>query len=115
MPIYEYQCDACSGTFEAIQKFSDDPLSECRLCGAASVRKLVSAPAFRLKGSGWYETDFKKDKQKNLAKSEGAGEAKESKSSDGDAKPAEKKADASKESPKKTDAAKPAASSKPAA
>ena len=112
MPIYEYQCDACSGTFEAIQKFSDDPLTECRLCGAASVRKLVSAPAFRLKGSGWYETDFKKDKQKNLAKSEGGGE---SKASDGDGKPAEKKADASKDSSKKADAAKPAASSKPAA
>ena len=112
MPIYEYQCDACSGTFEAIQKFSDDPLSECRLCGAASVRKLVSAPAFRLKGSGWYETDFKKDKQKNLAKGEGGGE---SKASDGDAKPAEKKADSSKDSSKKADAAKPAASSKPAA
>ena len=112
MPIYEYQCDACSGTFEAIQKFSDDPLSECRLCGAASVRKLVSAPAFRLKGSGWYETDFKKDKQKNLAKGESGGE---SKASDGGAKPAEKKADASKDSSKKSDAAKPAASSKPAA
>ena len=112
MPIYEYQCDACSGTFEAIQKFSDDPLSECRLCGAASVRKLVSAPAFRLKGSGWYETDFKKDKQKNLAKGEGSGE---SKASDGDSKPSEKKAEASKDGSKKADAAKPATSSKPAA
>jgi len=71
MPIYEYQCDNCGGVFEAIQKFSDDPLTECRLCGHNGVRKLLSAPAFRLKGSGWYETDFKKDKQKNLAKKEG--------------------------------------------
>jgi len=75
MPIYEYQCEKCEGTFEAIQKFSDDPLTECRLCNGAPVRKLVSAPAFRLKGSGWYETDFKKDKdkQKNLVKSDGDG------------------------------------------
>ena len=75
MPIYEYQCEKCEGTFEAIQKFSDDPLTECRLCEDGKVRKLVSAPAFRLKGSGWYETDFKKDKdrQKNLVKSDGDG------------------------------------------
>jgi putative FmdB family regulatory protein len=71
MPIYEYQCEKCEGTFEAIQKFSDDPLTECRLCGDGAVRKLLSAPAFRLKGSGWYETDFKKDRQKNLVKSDG--------------------------------------------
>ncbi len=62
MPIYEYQCDSCGATFEAIQKFSDAPLTECRACGAEGVRKLLSAPAFRLKGGGWYETDFKKDK-----------------------------------------------------
>ena len=80
MPIYEYQCDNCGGVFEAIQKFSDDPLTECRLCGHEGVRKLLSAPAFRLKGSGWYETDFKKDKQKNLAKKEGDGGGGDSKS-----------------------------------
>lgn len=73
MPIYEYQCDACGGTFEAIQKFSDAPLGECRLCGAEAVKKLLSAPAFRLKGSGWYETDFKKNGQKNVAKADGDG------------------------------------------
>lgn len=71
MPIYEYQCEKCEGVFEAIQKFSDDPLTDCRLCEDGKVKKLLSAPAFRLKGSGWYETDFKKDKQKNLAKKEG--------------------------------------------
>lgn len=68
MPIYEYQCDACKGTFETIRKFSDPPLSECRLCGAEGVRKLLSAPAFRLKGGGWYETDFKNANQRNLVK-----------------------------------------------
>ncbi|MEE4299543.1 MAG: zinc ribbon domain-containing protein [Pseudomonadales bacterium] len=89
MPIYEYQCDNCGGTFEAIQKFSDAPLTECRLCGHASVKKLLSAPAFRLKGSGWYETDFKKDKQKNVVKTDGDGgaaksDAKSEKKSSGD-------------------------------
>lgn len=73
MPIYEYQCEKCEGTFEAIQKFSDAPLTACRLCEDGPVKKLLSAPAFRLKGSGWYETDFKKDKQKNVVKSEGDG------------------------------------------
>ena len=85
MPIYEYQCEKCEGTFEAIQKFSDDPLTECRLCDDGKVKKLLSAPAFRLKGSGWYETDFKKDKdkQKNLVKSDGDGGGKSASSPDG--------------------------------
>jgi putative FmdB family regulatory protein len=69
MPIYEYQCGSCSETFEAIQKFSDAPLDTCRKCGASgNVRKLLSAPAFRLKGSGWYETDFKKGDKRNVAR-----------------------------------------------
>jgi putative regulatory protein, FmdB family len=89
MPIYEYQCEKCEGTFEAIQKFSDAPLTDCRLCEDGTVKKLLSAPAFRLKGSGWYETDFKKDKQKNIVKSEGDGagsksESKSEKKSSGD-------------------------------
>ncbi len=67
MPIYEYLCDACSHKLEAIQKFSDAPLKSCPECNEDSLRKLVSAAAFRLKGSGWYETDFKdKNKQKNV-------------------------------------------------
>ena len=70
MPIYEYHCDRCESNFEAIQKFSDAPLTECRKCGAGDVRKLLSAPAFRLKGGGWYETDFKSDNQRNLAHSD---------------------------------------------
>ncbi|TVS16553.1 MAG: zinc ribbon domain-containing protein [Gammaproteobacteria bacterium] len=73
MPIYEYRCDSCDTNFDAIQKFSDAPLTKCRACGAEGIRKLLSAPAFRLKGGGWYETDFKKDKQRNIVKSDGDG------------------------------------------
>jgi putative FmdB family regulatory protein len=68
MPIYEYECQACGHRQEAIQKMSDDPLVDCPACGKPELKKLLSAPAFRLKGSGWYETDFKGDKQKNKVK-----------------------------------------------
>ena len=67
MPIYEYQCDACNHELEALQKISDKPLIECPSCGASALRKKVSAAGFRLKGSGWYETDFKSSNKKNLA------------------------------------------------
>lgn len=67
MPIYEYQCTDCGHQFDELQKMDDAPLIECPECSKASLVKLVSAPSFRLKGSGWYETDFKKDKRKNLA------------------------------------------------
>lgn len=78
MPIYEYQCKSCGHEFEAIQKLSDDPLKECPACGDLELAKLISAAGFRLKGGGWYETDFKggKDKKKNLA----GGESSETKS-----------------------------------
>ena len=66
MPIYEYQCQACQNQIEALQKISDTPLLDCPQCGEASLRKKVSAAAFRLKGSGWYETDFKTGNKKNL-------------------------------------------------
>ena len=67
MPIYEYQCQACSHQFEIMQKISDPVMQKCPDCGKRKLRKLVSAVAFRLKGGGWYETDFKKgDKKKNL-------------------------------------------------
>lgn len=59
MPIYEYQCKACGHRLEAIQKFSDAPLTDCPACQQAGLSKQVSAPSFRLKGNGWYETDFK--------------------------------------------------------
>jgi putative FmdB family regulatory protein len=67
MPIYEYQCQACDKQLEALQKISDTPLVDCPDCGEASLRKKVSAAAFRLKGGGWYETDFKTSGKKNLA------------------------------------------------
>ena len=66
MPIYEYQCDSCGNRIEALQKISDEPLKICSACGSASLRKLVSAASFRLKGKGWYETDFKTGDKKNL-------------------------------------------------
>lgn len=59
MPLYEYECDACGHRFEAIQKFSDPPIETCPKCGS-HVHKLMSAPAFHLKGSGWYITDYAK-------------------------------------------------------
>ncbi len=71
MPIYEYACKNCEHTMDALQKISDDPLLECPACGQPQLKRLISAPRFRLKGAGWYETDFKKDKQRNLSKGEG--------------------------------------------
>jgi putative FmdB family regulatory protein len=70
MPIYEYRCESCGAELEKLQKISDPPLSTCPACGKDTLAKLVSASSFRLKGSGWYETDFKTGKKKN-----GVGEA----------------------------------------
>jgi putative FmdB family regulatory protein len=105
MPFYEYQCSACGEQTEVMQKISDKPLRKCPECGKNTLVKLISAPVFRLKGSGWYETDFKSenDKKRNLADDESTGESKSSdqpadktaaKSAD---KPAEKSADKSAE------------------
>ena len=71
MPIYEYLCDNCSHHLEALQKMSDEPLVFCPECGEAGLRKQVSAAAFRLKGTGWYETDFKNSDKKKPAESKG--------------------------------------------
>jgi putative FmdB family regulatory protein len=69
MPFYEYQCSSCGHALEAMQKVSDAPLKKCPHCGKAQLQKLMSAPVFRLKGAGWYETDFKSDQdtKRNLA------------------------------------------------
>ena len=67
MPIYEYQCQACDERVEVLQKISDAPKVDCPACGKPELTKKVSAVAFRLKGSGWYETDFKTGDKKNLA------------------------------------------------
>jgi putative FmdB family regulatory protein len=74
MPIYEYRCGSCGHELEALQKMSDGPLRKCPECGKSQLRRMVSAPSFRLKGAGWYETDFKGDKEKkrNLVETAGA-------------------------------------------
>jgi len=75
MPIYEYQCGDCGHELEALQKMSDDALVDCPKCKQASLIKKVSAAGFRLAGSGWYETDFKSGKKKNLAGDSGSSSA----------------------------------------
>ncbi|GIR40568.1 MAG: zinc ribbon domain-containing protein [Pseudomonadota bacterium] len=64
MPIYEYRCQSCGYEFDKLQRMSDAPLIDCPSCGESSLKKLVSAAGFRLKGSGWYETDFKNNSKK---------------------------------------------------
>lgn len=78
MPIYEYQCEACDHEFEALQKISDPLLTDCPKCEKQSLRKKVSAAAFRLKGSGWYETDFKTGNRRNLASDSDSGKSSDS-------------------------------------
>lgn len=82
MPIYEYLCQSCHHELEAIQKLSEAPLVDCPACAQPTLKKKISAAGFRLKGGGWYETDFKSGSKKNLA-----GESSSSGSA-GDAKPA---------------------------
>ena len=80
MPFYEYQCQNCQYYTEVMQKITDAPLKKCPSCGRMTLVKLISAPVFRLKGSGWYETDFKSDQERkrNLA----GGDAEERKSAE---------------------------------
>lgn len=67
MPIYEYICEACDQTHDALQKISDAPLTDCPSCAKPALKKKISAPGFRLSGSGWYETDFKSGNKRNIA------------------------------------------------
>lgn len=94
MPIYEFECQACGHRFDRLQKLSDPDPSECERCGAPQVQRALTAPQFRLKGGGWYETDFKRDgeKKRNLVES-GGGEAAASStgSAGGESKPSESK------------------------
>ena len=130
MPFYEYQCNNCGHALEAMQKVSDPPLKKCPHCGKPQLQKLMSAPVFRLKGGGWYETDFKSDQdnKRNLAdrpedspkeeKKEGA--AAESKDAPvAEAKKNEKPAEKTVEKPASGDSAKKTAArtsqSRPAA
>lgn len=129
MPFYEYECQACKQVSEVLQKISDPPLAKCPSCGKAKLVKLMSASAFRLSGSGWYETDFKSDKEgkrnlaggekeaktetesKTEAKAESKPEAKDKPAASPPATPARKKASA----PARTAARSAPASRRPAA
>jgi putative FmdB family regulatory protein len=84
MPFYEYQCKSCGHELEAMQKVSDSPLKKCPDCGKPQLQRLMSAPVFRLKGGGWYETDFKgdKDNQRNIADRPEADVSKDAKEAD---------------------------------
>jgi putative FmdB family regulatory protein len=108
VPIYEYACKKCNHTMDALQKITDEPLVKCPECGEPELRRLLSAPRFRLKGDGWYETDFKKkEKQRNVATSDEPPKEKADKPAKSDSA-----AETPKEKPKP--AAKPAAVAKPA-
>lgn len=101
MPIYEYACKHCDHTLTSLQKMNDDPLVDCPECGKPELKRLISAPRFRLKGGGWYETDFKKDNQRNLSKRdsepEKAASASNGKSGDGGKSSSDGKADGKSE------------------
>lgn len=88
MPIYEYACRSCEHQFETIQKASEPVLTDCPECGEASLKKLLSAPVFRLKGSGWYETDFKTGDKKNVSDN-GGSDGSDSKADDSKTKAAD--------------------------
>ena len=96
MPIYGYVCKHCEHTLDVLQKISDDPLVDCPECGEPQLKRQLSAPRFRLKGTGWYETDFKKDKQRNLHRDKDPAKKDVTKKDD---KPAAKTADKSASKP----------------
>jgi putative FmdB family regulatory protein len=118
MPIYEYRCGACGHHLEALQKMSEGALRKCPECGKSQLKRLVSAPQFRLKGSGWYETDFKNksETKRNLVEHAGSdsGETASDKSTDTAAKVeagkavAAAKTEATEKPAKKPESAKPA-------
>ena len=116
MPFYEYECQACKYYTEVMQKISDTPLTKCPSCGKRALKKLVSAPVFRLKGAGWYETDFKSDKEnkRNLHGADKEEAKAESKADAKEAKPEAKEAKDTKET-KEVKETKPAASKAPPA
>jgi putative FmdB family regulatory protein len=121
MPIYEYQCQQCGHHHEALQKLSDPQLRQCPECGRKSLKRLVSAVRFRLAGSGWYETDFKSDKEakrnlhekadKDEAKADGSGGSEAgTKPEAKDAAKPDAKGDSAKSDSAKSDSAKSASS-----
>ena len=116
MPFYEYQCAACGHHHEELQKVTDRALRKCPACGRPALKRLVSAPVFRLKGGGWYETDFKNDKEakRNLA-GEKEPPPEKAKDEKADAKPAEKKPEAAAAKPAPAPAAKKPKAARPKA
>jgi putative FmdB family regulatory protein len=99
MPIYEYRCESCGKELEKIQKFSDPPLKDCPKCGKSSLKKLVSASSFRLKGTGWYETDFKTKKKPDTSDDKGESKS-DSKDKDSQSGSTETKGSASRDGQK---------------
>ena len=85
MPLYEYECDACSRRFEAIRKFSESTLDVCSLCGKGPVRRLMSSPAIQFKGTGWYITDYSSKGKASTESSGSKGETKKSETGSSDA------------------------------
>jgi len=107
VPIYGYACKICDHSLDELQKIADDPLVDCPACGEPGLKRQLSAPRFRLKGQGWYETDFKADNQRNLA-----GEKEASKTGEKSAaKPSDKPDDKTSDKPADKSAGK---SAKPA-
>ncbi|GFE79086.1 hypothetical protein GCM10011487_10860 [Steroidobacter agaridevorans] len=119
MPFYEYECSNCKFYVETLQKISDEPLKKCPSCKKPTLKKLISAPVFRLKGAGWYETDFKSESEdkRNIAdRDEPAEKAEDSKpaaASDAKAEKPEKKAESKAEVKTGAGAKKPAAKAAP--
>ena len=122
MPIYEYACVSCEHQFETIQRVGEDPLEDCPECGKAELKKLVSVAAFRLKGGGWYETDFKSGDKKNIAgdekknasdKSDAAGSPKSEATSDSSKTDVSKESGKSESTADSTKKAEPKASKEP--
>lgn len=117
MPIYAYRCDSCGHAKDVLQKISDDPLTVCPACGAATFRKQVTAAGFQLKGSGWYVTDFRNNGSGKAAPAAKEGEGGSDAKPDGDKTAADKPAEKAAEKPaeKASDTASKTAASAPAA
>ena len=115
MPIYEYQCEACDHKMEKLQKLSDEPLKVCPICNESRLNKLVSAAGFRLKGDGWYETDFKTGKKKNVAGDNANPTGSSGSSGSGTGSEAPSKSSSSSSASSKNAPSKSSSSSKPSA
>lgn len=112
MPIYEYLCQKCDHQFDALQKMADNPLTDCPECKESELIKLVSAPSFRLSGTGWYETDFKKDNDKKKNLTEGSNKTDSKTESNSEGKKPEGKSDSKAETKKDSKTDKPKVASK---